>query len=103
MASILNNIAALGAARQLGTTSSGLQATIERLTTGKRINKASDDAAGLAIANRLTADIKISGQAQRNANDGISFLNMADGTLSEVTNLLTRASELAQQAKTGTT
>ena len=102
MTSILNNIAALGAANQLGATSKGLQATIERLTTGKRINKASDDAAGLAISNRLNADIKISNQAQRNANDGVSFLTVADGTLDEVTSLLTRASELAQQAKTGT-
>jgi flagellin len=102
MASILNNIGALGASRQLGVTNQGLQKTIERLTTGKRINRASDDAAGLAISNQLGADVKIAGQGQRNANDGISYLQTADGVLDEVTNLLTRASELAQQATSGT-
>jgi len=102
MASILNNIAALGASRQLTLTSAGLQQTIQRLTTGRRINQASDDAAGLAISNKLNADIKIATQGQRNANDGVSYLQVADGVLNEVTNLLTRASELAQQAQSGT-
>jgi flagellin len=102
MTSILNNISAMGASRQLGIVGGNLQQTIERLTTGKRINKASDDAAGLAIANKLSADIKIAGQAQRNANDGISYLQVADGALDQVTSLLTRAAQLAQQAQTGT-
>jgi flagellin len=102
MSSILNNISAMGASRQLGISGAGLQQTIQRLTTGKRINAASDDAAGLGISNKLTSDIKISAQGQRNANDGVSYLQTADGVLDEVTNLLTRASELAQQAKTGT-
>ena len=102
MASILNNIGALGASRQLGITNSGLQQTIQRLTTGSRINKASDDAAGLAISNKLNADIKVAGQGQRNANDGISYLQVGDGVLDTVTNLLTRAAQLAQQAQTGT-
>jgi flagellin len=102
MSSILNNVAALGASRQLGVTNLGLNQTIQRLTTGKRINRASDDAAGLAISNQLGADIKIAGQGRRNANDGISVLQVADGVLDEVTNLLTRASELAQQAQSGT-
>jgi len=102
MASILNNISAIGASRQLGITSAGLQQTIERLTTGKRINRASDDAAGLGISNKLGADIRIATQAKRNANDGVSYLQVADGVLDEVTSLLTRASELAEQAKTGT-
>ena len=102
MASILNNIAALGATRQLGITGRGLQQTIERLTTGRRINRASDDAAGLGISNKLTADIRVAGQGQRNANDGVSYLQVADGVLDEVTNLLTRAAELAEQANTGT-
>jgi flagellin len=102
MASILNNIAALGATRQLGITGRGLQQTIERLTTGRRINRASDDAAGLGISNKLQADIRIAAQGQRNANDGISYLQVADGVLDEVTNLLTRAAELAEQANTGT-
>jgi flagellin len=102
MASILNNISALGASRQIATTGLGLQQTIERLTTGRRINRASDDAAGLGISNRLGADIRIANQGKRNANDGLSYLQVADGVLDEVTNLLTRAAELAEQAKTGT-
>jgi flagellin len=102
MSSILNNISALGASRQLGISGAGLQQTIQRLTTGHRINSAADDAAGLGISNKLQADIKIASQGQRNANDGVSYLQTADGVLDEVTNLLTRASELAQQAKTGT-
>ena len=100
--SILNNVSALNASRQLGITGQGLQKAIERLTSGKRINRAADDAAGLAIANRLDADIRIAGQGRRNANDGISYLQVADGVLGEVTNLLTRAAELAQQAASGT-
>lgn len=102
MASILNNVSALGASRQLGITGVGLQKTIQRLTTGRRINTASDDAAGLAISNKLGADIRIAAQARRNANDGVSYLQVADSVLEEVTNLLTRASELSEQAKTGT-
>nr|WP_320132980.1 flagellin [uncultured Holophaga sp.] len=102
MGSILNNISAIGASRQLGITGTGLQQTIERLTTGKRINRASDDAAGLAISNKLGADIRIASQAKRNANDGVSYLQVADGVLEEMTSLLTRASELSEQAKTGT-
>jgi flagellin len=102
MSSILNNISALGASRQLGITGAGLNQTIQRLTTGRRINRASDDAAGLGISNKLGADIQIAGQGQRNANDAVSYLQVADGVMDEVTNLLTRASELAQQAQTGT-
>jgi flagellin len=100
--SILNNISALGASRQLGITGQGMDKTIQRLTSGKRINTASDDAAGLAISNRLGADVRISTQARRNAYDGIAYLSVADGALDEVTNLLTRAAELAEQAATGT-
>ncbi|HNX93696.1 MAG TPA: flagellin [Holophaga sp.] len=102
MVSILNNVAALGASRQLEITNGGLQKTIERLTTGRRINRASDDAAGLGISNKLGADIRIANQGKRNANDGVSYLQVADGVLDEVTNLLTRAAELSEQAKTGT-
>lgn len=102
MASILNNVSALGASRQLGVTNAGLNKTIERLTTGKRINRASDDAAGLAISNQLGADVRIAAQGRRNANDGISYLQTADGVLDEVTSLLTRAAELAQQAQSST-
>jgi flagellin len=102
MPQILNNVTALQASRQLGVNNLGLQKAIQRLTTGKRINNASDDAAGLAIANKLGADIKIAGQAQRNANDGVSYMQVADGALDEVTSMLTRAAQLAQQAQTGT-
>lgn len=102
MPSILNNVAALGASRQLSITNRELERVIERLTTGRRINRASDDAAGLGISNKLGADIRIAAQGKRNANDGVSYLQVADGVLEEVTNLLTRAAELTEQAKTGT-
>jgi flagellin len=92
----------LNASRQLGITGQGLNKAIERLTSGKRINRASDDAAGLAIANRLGADVRVAGQGQRNANDGISYLQVADGVTTEITNLLTRAAELAEQSASGT-
>jgi len=100
--SILHNTPALNASRQLAITGNGLTKTIERLTTGRRINRAADDAAGLAISNNLGADIRISAQGRRNANDGISYLQVADGVLEEVNSLLTRALELTEQAKTGT-
>jgi len=100
--SILNNVSALNASRQLGITGQGLSQAIERLTSGKRINRASDDAAGLAIANRMGADVRVAGQGRRNANDGISYLQVADGVTEEITNLLTRAAELAEQAASGT-
>jgi flagellin len=100
--SILNNISAISASRNLGITGQGMDRTIGRLTTGKRINQASDDAAGLAIANKLGADIRVAAQARRNAFDGVNMLQVADGVLDEVTNLLTRAIELTEQARTGT-
>ena len=100
--SILHNTPALNASRQLVITGNGMQKTIERLTTGRRINRSADDAAGLAISNNLGADIRIAGQARRNAFDGIAYLQVADGVLEEVTSLLTRAMELTEQAKTGT-
>lgn len=98
MSSILNNIAAIGAKNQLAITGVGMQATIQRLTTGKRINTAMDDASGLVIANKLTSDARIDNQGQRNANALINTLQTMDGTLNEATNLLTRAAELSQQA-----
>ncbi|GLH69798.1 flagellin [Geothrix rubra] len=100
--SILNNITGLNASRQLGLTQMGLNQTIERLTSGKRINKASDDAAGLGISNQLNTEVKVADQAQRNANDGVSLLQVADGALDTITNLLQRQAELTQQASTGT-
>jgi flagellin len=97
--SILNNVAALGASYELGITGTGMQDTIQRLTTGKRINMASDDASGLVIANGLTSSTQIDNQGQSNANNALSQLQTQDGYLNEATNLLTRAAELAQEAQ----
>jgi flagellin len=79
-----------------------LGSAMERLSTGKRINSAKDDAAGLAIATSMTSQIKGMGQAIRNANDGISLAQTAEGALSEVTNMLQRIRELAVQASSET-
>lgn len=103
MASILNNVTSLNAQRNLAASQKGLTSTINRLSTGLRINKAADDAAGLQISNNLRADIKVLAQAQRNANDGIGIIAIADGNLEEATSLLTRAAELAEQAASGQT
>ena len=94
MSSILNNVAALGAARQLTIAGLNLQRTVERLTTGKRINRANDDAAGLSIAVGLGADVRVANQARRNAMDGYFQLQTQDGYLEEETTLATRAAEL---------
>jgi len=88
------NASRLGAAMQATAT--------ERLSTGKRINSAKDDAAGLAIANSMTSQIKGMNQGIRNANDGISLAQTADGALAEVTNVMQRIRELAVQSKSGT-
>jgi flagellin len=100
--SILNNISALGATRQLGLTSAGLNQTIARLTSGKRINTAADDAAGLGISNQLNSEVAVANQAVRNANDGVSLLQVGDGALETITNLLQRKAELVGQATSGT-
>lgn len=80
----------------------GLATTINRLSSGLRINGAKDDAAGLAIAEGLRADVSALNQAVRNANDGIGVINVADSSLGEVGNLLQRAVTLAEQAASGT-
>jgi flagellin len=99
MALIINtNISALTAQRNLTRAQSGLEKSIQRLSTGLRINGAADDAAGLAISDRLTAQIRGLNQAVRNANDGVSALQTADGSLNEVSNLLQRARELSVQS-----
>lgn len=79
-----------------------LQTAMERLSTGKRINSAKDDAGGLAIASSMTSQIRGMGQAVRNANDGISLAQTAEGALNEVTNMLQRIRELAVQSASGT-
>jgi flagellin len=96
------NIAALNSARNLSTTQMQLGKSLEKLSSGYRINRAADDAAGLAISEGLRSEIRGSSQAQRNAQDGISFLQTAEGGLTEVHSMLQRMRELAVQAANGT-
>ena len=100
--SINTNIVSLNVQRQLGTAQGSLATAMQRLSTGLRINSAKDDAAGLAISERFTSQIRGNMQAARNANDGISMLQTADGNLSNVTGNLQRIRELAVQAANGT-
>jgi len=97
-----NNIASLKAQSQLGKTTLAINKTYEKLSSGLRINSASDDAAGLAIADDLKAKIRIGQVAIRNANDGISTVAIADSALSEIGGVLARLAELAEQSATGT-
>jgi flagellin len=102
MTVIGTNVAALRAANASSTANIGLQTAIERLSTGKRINSAKDDAAGLAISSKMTANIRGLTQASRNAADGISATQTAEGAMGEVANILQRIRELAVQASTST-
>jgi flagellin len=102
MTVIGTNIGSLRAANASTAANQALTSSMERLSTGKRINSAKDDAAGLAIASSMTSQIKGMNQAVRNANDGISLAQTADGALNEVTNMLQRIRELAVQASSGT-
>ncbi len=95
------NVSALNAQRQLLNTSSSLNTSFERLSSGFRINRASDDAAGLQISERMTSQIKGLDQAVRNANDAISLAQTAEGALSETSNSLQRIRQLAIQAQNG--
>lgn len=99
---VASNIASLNAQRQLGKTSESLSATYERLSSGLRINRASDDAAGLSIALSLQTDARVYTQGIRNLNDGLSFLNIADGSLEQLNHITQRQLELAEQAANGT-
>ena len=96
-----NNIVSLQAQRRLGVATEQLSSTYERLSSGQRINKASDDAAGLAIADSLRANQRIASVAIRNANDGISTIAIADGALGEIANVLQRLGELSEQSANG--
>src|ERR1700746_1143682 len=100
--SIRNNIPSLAAQNQLAITGSNLQRTLFRLSSGSRINSGADDAAGLAIADGLRANITALTQSARNANDGVGSLQVADGSLAQVTTLLNRAVTLATESATGT-
>jgi len=102
MTVIGTNVSALRSANASASATNMLQTTMERLSTGKRINSAKDDAAGLAIASRMTSQIKSMAVAVRNANDGISMAQTAEGALGEVTNMLQRMKELATQSANGT-
>lgn len=102
MTVINTNTAALRAQNGSRMANNALQTAMERLSTGKRINSASDDAAGLAIASSMTSQITGMNQAIRNANDGISLAQTAEGALSEVTNMLQRVRELSVQSASGT-
>ena len=94
---INTNVASLNAQRNLGVSQSALQRSMQRLSSGLRINSAKDDAAGLAISDRMTAQIRGMNQAARNANDGISMAQTAEGSMQEITNMLQRMRELAVQ------
>ena len=99
MAAIINtNVASLNAQRNLSSSQGALNTSLQRLSSGLRINSAKDDAAGLAIADRFTSQIRGLDVASRNANDGISLAQTAEGALGEVTNNLQRVRELAVQS-----
>ncbi len=99
---INTNVASLNAQRNLGKSQSALNKSMERLSSGLRINSAKDDAAGLAISDRMTSQIRGLNQASRNANDGISLAQTAEGALQESTNILQRMRELAVQSANDT-
>ena len=99
---IFNNIPSLNAQRILGINNDRLATSVERISSGIRINRAADDAAGLAISEALRSDIRVLRQAIRNANDGISLINVTEGALNEQSSILLRLRELSSQASTGT-
>lgn len=102
MTVIASNIAAIRAQNASAKANNGLAVAMERLSSGKRINSAKDDAAGLAIATKMTSEIRGLAAAARNANDGLSVTQVAEGAMGEVSNLLQRMRELAVQASSGT-
>src|SRR5665647_502154 len=102
MSVINTNIASLNAQRNLNAAQSSLATSMQRLSSGMRINSAKDDAAGLSIATKMDAQIRGMSQAVRNANDGISMAQTADGGLQTATDALQRMRELAVQGANGT-
>ena len=98
MASVLNtNMSSISAQKYLGAAQNKLQVSFERLSSGSRINRAQDDAAGMGISQKLTASINSTSVAMRNANDAIGVLQTAEGALSEISNMLQRFKELSVQ------
>jgi flagellin len=102
MLAIKNNLMATSAARQLGISYDSLARSVERLSSGLRINSAKDDAAGLAVRELMRADIAVLSQGSRNAQDGISLLQTMEGAMQTIDDALVRMKQLAQQAVTGT-
>jgi len=101
MLAIKNNMMAANAARYLGQSYDALATSVERLSSGLRINSASDDAAGMAVRELMRADIAVLEQGTRNAQDGVSMLQTSEGAMQVIDNLLVRMQELAEQAATG--
>ncbi len=95
------NVASINAQRNLANVTDRLAGNFRRLSTGLRISTAADDAAGLAISERLRSQIRSLDQAKRNANDGISLVQTAEGALNEVSSILTRLCELSIQSANG--
>ncbi len=98
---IRTNVESLRAQRDLGSTTEALRTSYARLSSGLRITRAADDAAGLAIAEQLRADSRVASVAIRNANDGISVIAVTDGAINEITSALVRMAELAEQSANG--
>ncbi len=98
---IRTNVPSLNAQRNVNASTSRLRTAYERLSSGLRINRASDDAAGLAIAEALKADARVASVAMRNASDGISIIAITDGAIAQITNVLSRLAELAEQSANG--
>src|SRR3712207_2714334 len=98
---IQNNVEALGAHRNLTAATANVSKAMERLSSGYRINRGGDDAAGLGISERMRSQIKGLAQAQRNIQDGVSLIQTAEGNLDEVHSMLQRIRELAVQYKNG--
>jgi flagellin len=99
---IKTNVPSLIAQRRLSNTTADMQGNMEKLSSGQRINKSADDAAGLAISETMTGKIRSMSQAQRNANDGISLIQVAEGSMNEISNILIRMRELATQSASDT-
>ncbi|HMP47353.1 MAG TPA: hypothetical protein PKA63_01645, partial [Oligoflexia bacterium] len=100
--SLSTNIASLNAQRNLTQSSKALETSFARLSSGMRINRASDDAAGLSVSSLLDTDRRVLAQGIRNLNDGISYLNIAESAVTELTNIMFRVQEIAEQSANGT-
>ncbi len=99
---VTNNVQSLNAQRNINRSQNGLSKSLERLSSGYRINRAADDAAGLAISEKLRANVRALSQASRNASDGIAVIQTAEGSMDEISGMLVRMKELSEQASTGT-